>query len=464
MYDDRSEVFARRSDAEAIFRAGVARVDPEPMIASAVRLEPGADGERVLVASTIFDELRLALPAGGRIFAAGMGKASARMAAGLERALGDALAGGIVAVKHGHVETLRGIRLIEAGHPTPDEHSARAARAMLGLSGELGVAFTADDIVIVLVSGGGSAILCAPAEGLTLADKTGATSALLASGATISEVNCVRKHLSAIKGGRLAAALAPVRVLALVLSDVIGDDLDAIASGPTVPDPSTFSDALEIVRRYGMESSMPAPVLARLRAGAAGKIPETPKPGDPALAGAKTLLVGTNRIALASAEAEARRRGYQCLVLSSRLQGEAREVAKLFLGMGKDIAASGFPLKRPACVIAGGETTVTLRGKGKGGRNQEMALSFLAELGRSARDGDDVCFLSAGTDGNDGPTDAAGAFADLAMHRAAREAGLDPDEFLSENDSYAFFDRIGALLRTGPTNTNVCDIQVLLVR
>lgn len=463
-----------RADAEAIFRAAVARVDPEPMIRASLRVEEGPGGP-TLVASDGREELRYALSGFDRIFATGMGKASARMALGLEAALGERLTGGLVAVKEGHVEQLSRIRLLEAGHPVPDERSVAAAKALLDLGGSLGTRLTERDLVVVLVSGGGSAILCAPAPGLSLADKAAATSLLLRSGATITEMNCVRKHLSAVKGGRLAAALAPATVLALVLSDVVGDDLDAIASGPTVPDPTTFEEALGIVRRLGIESSLPPAVAERLRAGASGAagaagaagelgdLEETPKPGDPRLAKARTLLVGTNRLALAAAEAEAWKRGYDSLVLSSRLTGEAREVAQVFLGVAKDIAASGFPLGRPACLIAGGETTVSLRGKGRGGRNQEMALAFLAALRRSPKDGEGVVFLSAGTDGNDGPTEAAGAVVDLGLVDAADRLGLDPDAFLAENDSNGFFSKAGGLVVTGPTNTNVCDVQVVVV-
>jgi hydroxypyruvate reductase len=376
--------------------------------------------------------------------------------------LGERLSGGIVAVKEGHGCPLAKLRLIEAGHPLPDERSLAAARAILGLGESLDTALTERDIVVVLVSGGGSAILCAPAEGLSLADKAAATKLLLSSGATINEVNCLRKHLSAVKGGRLAAALAPASVLTLVLSDVVGDDLDAIASGPTVPDPTSFSDALSIAQRYGIEAALPPAVRKRLAEGAAGAIADTPKPGDPAFARTRTILVGTNRLALEAAAEEAGRRRYKSLVLSSRVTGEARETALFYLGIGKDIEASGFPLGRPACIIAGGETTVTLRGKGVGGRNQEMALAFLAALRRSPKDGEGLLFLSAGTDGNDGPTDAAGAFASLELAREGEARGLDPEAALADNDSYPFFESLGALLKTGPTGTNVCDIQILI--
>lgn len=315
-----------RADAQAIFEAAVARVDPAPMIESAIRLARRPGGLSLL-AQAGGQRLELPIPQGGRIFTVGMGKASARMALGLESVLGDALAGGIIAVKRGYGEPLERLRLVEAGHPVPDEDSVRAARLLLGL-----------------VSGGGSALLCAPAKGLSLEDKVVATRLLLGSGATIQEMNCVRKHLFSLKGGRLAAALAPARVLTLVLSDVVGDELEVIASGPTVPDPSTYSEALEVVGRRGLAARMPAAVMGLLGCGERGDLPEPPKSGSYAFSRSHNPLVGTNRLALEAAEA--RRRGYGTLVLSSRITGEAREVAKLFYGIARDISASGFPLRR----------------------------------------------------------------------------------------------------------------------
>ncbi len=445
------------ADAESIFRAGLSRVDPASMLASTVSvvMEPAP----TLIVRTEIQEERIDLSGFGRLVVTGMGKASARMALGLERALGERITGGLVAVKRGHVESLSRVSLIEASHPVPDSSSVEAARAVLGVCGEP----DARTLVIVLISGGGSAILCAPAQGLSLADKAATTRLLLASGAAIHEVNCVRKHLSAVKGGRLAAAYAPATVLSLILSDVSGDDLDAIASGPTVPDPTTFEDALGIVRRYGIMDSLPASVADRLLRGAAGEIPDTPKPGDPAFARSKTVLLGSNRLALMAARARAEALGYSTLALTARLSGEAREAALMYLAVGKDVAASGFPLMRPACFLAGGETTVTLRGLGLGGRNQEMALAFLDAMERFPKDAEDLVFLAASTDGNDGPTDAAGAFASMELSARAKAAGIKAADYLADNDSWHFFDRIGGLLRTGPTNTNVCDIQVLLV-
>ncbi len=441
-------------DAGAIFRAALERVDPLAMIGRCLSIEAG----RLLV-RTEYDQAEFALCDYDRIVVAGMGKAAARMALGVERALGDSVAGGLIAVKEGCTEPLSRLPLVEAGHPLPDDRSVRAAAGLLALGRDSGER----TLALVLISGGGSAVVCAPAQGVSLQDKIATTSLLLSCGATIQEVNCVRKHLSAIKGGRLAEAFAPATVVSLILSDVIGDDPDAIASGPTVPDPTTFSDCLEVLRRYEIEERIPPGVLRFLRLGAAAKTPETPKPGDPVFTRTRSILLGTNRQALFAGRARAQELGYETMVLTSRLAGEAKEAAPVILAIGKDIAASGFPLARPACLLSGGETTVTLRGAGKGGRNQEMALAFLAALERSPKDGEELFFFSVSTDGSDGPTDAAGAFASAQILSRARAAGLNPQVFLSENDSYNFFDSCGGLIRTGPTNTNVCDIQILLV-
>lgn len=460
-----------REDARSIFMAGLERVDPAAMMRRVLHLESTAGRGRLQVRTELAHQA-YDLDDYDRIVVTGLGKATARMALALEDILGDLIECGIVAVKKGAVEPLSRIRLIEAAHPVPDQSSIDAARALLAPWDFLDrPRFDTRTLVINLVSGGGSAIACAPAEGLTLQDKAAATRLLLNSGAVIQELNCVRKHLSAYKGGQAARAYAPATVLSLILSDVIGDDLDTIASGPTVPDGSSFAQALATTRRYGIHDALPETVRRRLEEGAAGRLPETPKPSDPAFAGTHNILIGTNRMALLAAEAKARKLGYDSLIYSSRIEGEAREVAKFFFAAARDIAASDFPLKKPACLIAGGETTVTVRGSGRGGRNQEMALSFLNALARSsgsagATPGDNrrIAFLSCATDGNDGANDAAGAFASPDILDAARERGLDPAAYLEDNDSYTFFETVDGQLKTGPTNTNVCDIQILLVR
>lgn len=444
--------------AEAIFRAGLDRVDPLRMMRRVLSLSGDT-----LTCATEKESFSLDLASFSRILVLGAGKASARMARGLEDLLGGRITSGLVAVKEGHLEELARIRLLETAHPVPDARSARAAAEILDLARSVGPG----DLVFVLVSGGGSAILAAPAKEaghvLTLAHKQAVTRELLACGADIHEINCLRKHLSAIKGGRLARAIAPARCVSLILSDVVGDEPEAIASGLTVPDPTTWADAWAVVERFGLAGRIPAAAEGLLRAGLAGLVPDTPKADDPAFAATRTVLIGTNFQALLAARAKAEELGYAPLLLTSRLTGEAREMAGLFLGLAKDIAAHGLPVSRPACVIAGGETTVTLRGAGRGGRNQEMALAYLAGLAASPAGAEDAVFLSASTDGSDGPTDAAGAFASLDILRQAQARGLDPFAALAANDSYTFFDALGRLLKTGPTNTNVCDIQVLIV-
>lgn len=443
--------------AEAIFRAGLARVDPLSMMERVLTL----DGD-ILRVSTESECHAYDLRHYRRVLVLGAGKASGRMALGLERVLGDRLAGGLVAVKEGYRERLTRVRLVEAAHPVPDARSAAAARQVLDIARDAGP----DDLVIVLISGGGSAILAAPLDvpghTLTLADKQEVTRELLACGATIHDVNRVRKKLSAIKGGRLAQAIAPAHCLSLILSDVVGDDLDVIASGPTVPDSGTPAEALATLDRYELAGRIPTTVMALLRDVAAGLAPDTPKADDPAFATTRTVLVGTNYQALLAARDKAVALGYNTLILTSHLTGEAREMAHLFLGMARDMALHGQPLAPPACVIAGGETTVTLRGPGKGGRNQEMALAFLDALSQGVSDAAGTVFLAASTDGGDGPTDAAGAFASLAILRQGRELGLEPAGFLAANDAYHYFEAVNELLVTGPTNTNVCDIKILL--
>jgi hydroxypyruvate reductase len=296
-----------------------------------------------------------------------------------------------------------------------------------------------------------------------LADKQAVTRALLASGAEIGEVNCLRKHLSRLKGGRLVGLLGGAAVLALILSDVPGDRLQSIASGLTVPDPSTYADALGIAGKYGLE--LPAAAREVLERGQRGELAESPKPGDPRFARVRNVLVGTNRTGLEAAREEAASLGYAPVVLSSRIVGEAREVGRVYAAMAldqrrfRDLGSAG----QAVCILGGGETTVRVVGQGRGGRNQECALSFLLELAAAGSAAEGLHFLAASSDGSDGPTDAAGAFASLALLEKSRRLGLDPAAFLARNDSYGFFERIGGLLRTGPTNTNVCDFQICLV-
>jgi hydroxypyruvate reductase len=437
---------ALRADARRIFEAALAAVDPEEAVRRHLRLE----GRRLRAGSSTYD-----LDACERVLVAGAGKAAAPMALALERLLEGRIDGGLIVVKDGHGLPLERIRVVEAGHPVPDARGVRGTEEILKLLESAG----GRDLVLFLVTGGGSALLAAPAQGIRLSEKQEATRRLLACGATIHEINAIRKHLSRAKGGQLARAAHPAAVLSLVLSDVIGDDLDVIGSGPTVPDTSTFGDTLEILRRYGILNRVPDGVRAHLERGAAGLLPETPKPGDPVFGRCSELLVGTNLRALSAAAAAAERLGYRSLILSSRLEGEAREVARAFAAVGREVLGSRHPVPPPACILAGGETTVTLRGGGRGGRNQEFALA-----GAIALEGvEGVVLLAGGTDGTDGPTDAAGALADGSTAERARRLGLDPLERLRENDAYHFFRPLDGLIMTGPTRTNVMDVYMLLV-
>jgi hydroxypyruvate reductase len=319
---------------------------------------------------------------------------------------------------------------------------------------------TSGDIVLCLISGGGSALWPAPANDITLDDKGQATSALLRAGAAIRELNAVRKHLSTMKGGQLARWVAPARLISLIISDVIGDPLDFIASGPTAPDTTTFSDALNIIQKYGVQ--VPASVLKRLQEGASGHIPETPKPGDPIFENVHNDIIANNRILIDAAAKRARDLNFNTLILATEVEGEARDIAQVFAAMAREIGASGNPIQAPACILSAGETTVTVRGHGVGGRNQEMALAWAMAMA-SRPPGRTSCFASVASDGTDGPTNAAGGLVDPLTCARALERGLTPQTFLQSNDSLNFLTAAGDLIVTGPTQTNLMDLQILLV-
>lgn len=409
----------------------------------------------MLVVEGLGGAVRVPLPRAGRVLVVGAGKGSAPMAAALESLLGDRIETGLVCVKDGHGTPLSRVEVCEAAHPVPDARGVAAGERILSLVAAAGK----DDLVLSVLSGGGSALLTLPAEGVSLGDLQALTDQLLASGAAIGEINTLRKHLSRVKGGRLALAAHPARVVNLVLSDVVGDRLEVIASGPFTADPTTFADAREVLARYGLLERAPAPVRRTIEAGVRGEIEETPKAGDPALAGVTHAIVGSNRRSLDAAARCARELGYQPLILSSQVQGEAREVARVLSAVAKEVRLTGTPVAPPAAILAGGETTVTLQGEGRGGRNQELALALALEL-----DGwEGLVGLSGGTDGSDGPTDAAGALAAATTVSRAAARHLAPRRHLERNDSYPFFDALGDLIRTGPTRTNVMDVQILLV-
>lgn len=430
-----------REDLIQMFRAALEAVDPE----QAVRRHVHRQGARLAVADRTLD-----LEAFERVFLVGAGKGTAPMAKALEGLLGDRITEGVIVVKYGHGMPLKRVRVWEAAHPVPDAAGIHGTEQMLDM------ARRADrrDLVIAAFSGGGSALTPAPVPPLTLNHKQITTELLLAAGSTIQEMNVVRKHLSRFKGGGLARAAFPASVVTLLLSDVIGDPLDVIASGPTVPDPSTYGQCLEVFRRYHLMEKVPEEVLRVIREGREGRRPETPKPDDPIFQGVSNVVVANNRAALLAAQEEATRRGYRALVLTSRLEGEAREAAKVVAAVAKEVASSGKPVSPPACLFFGGETTVTLgTHAGRGGRNQELALACAVALDGWLS----ITVLSAGTDGTDGPTDAAGAFADGETAQRAARLGMDARSFLDEHNAYPFFEALGDLVKTGPTRTNVMD-------
>jgi hydroxypyruvate reductase len=436
-----------RQQALEIFMAGLKAVDPIEAIYRHIKVTDEA---------IFMDDQRFDLEKYERILIVGAGKAVAPMAKALEDLLDERITKGVIVVKEGHGLPLKQVKICEGGHPVPDEGGVRGTEEILSVAEEAGE----KDLVICLISGGGSALLIAPPKGISLKDKQEATKLLLACGATIHELNTIRKHLSRSKGGRLAQAAYPATVISLILSDVVGDDLDVIGSGPTVPDSSTFQETEQILKRYGIWDQLAVSIRDHIQKGVRGEIEDTPKFEAAAFQRCSSVMVGTNLQAMLAASKEAERLGYRPLILSTKVEGEAREVAKVHAAIAKEILSSRNPISAPACILFGGETTVTLQGDGKGGRNQEYALASALALGGQ----DNVVVLSGGTDGTDGPTDAAGAIADGATVARARHKGIDPGEYLRRNDSYNFFKQLDDLVITGPTRTNVMDIYMLLIQ
>jgi hydroxypyruvate reductase len=438
----------RAASIERVLQAALAAADPR----AAVR--------RSLEGLRHAPDQALDLDAYRRIRVVGAGKAAQAMARGLLDVLGERLSEGLLITKH--VETDQPLperlRVLTGAHPVPAPESVSAARAVQDfLSGG-----SPDDLVFCLISGGGSALMVAPRPPVTLDDLQALTRLLLACGADIGEINTLRKHLDLVKGGGVARAAAPARLVTLILSDVIGSPLDVIASGPTEADPTTYADALAVLDKYQITPRTPQRILETLRMGQAGEIPETIKPGDALLEGVTNLLVASNPQAAQAALEQAAQEGFHTLLLTTFLQGEAREAGGVLASILRQIDATGQPLARPACIVAGGETTVTLRGQGLGGRNQELALGALVGLA----DLPGAALLALGTDGEDGPAPSSGAAAAGALVTGeslarARALGLDPLAYLSANDSYHFFEALGDLLITGPTGTNVNDLAFL---
>ena len=432
------------TDIESIFLHGVAAVHPRELMRRNVQVKPAA---RVINISG--DDYVVGDDA--CVWVLGAGKAAAAMAQELENILeGHFPVQGAVVTKYGHALPLQRLELMEAGHPVPDQNSVAASVKLLEIAGKA----RPDDLVIFLLSGGASSLLADVPAGCSLAEVQQLFEALLKSGADIREMNTVRKHLSAIKGGQLAKIIYPATLCTLILSDVVGDDLSVIGSGPTVPDPTTFADTIAILRKYHLTEKISAHLLLHIDNGLAGKIPDTPKPGDNHFGQAHNYLAGTNRIALEAAADKARASGYHTQVLSAEITGEANIVATTLIQQALDYKG---PL--PACLLNGGETTVHVTGSGLGGRNQQLALAAGIALEEHPR----LTFLSGGTDGNDGPTNAAGAIADASVIINARKMHLDPNSFLQDNDAWHFFSKAGGLMVTGPTQTNVMDLMIVLI-
>ena len=436
----------QRRVLEAIFAAAVDAVAPERAVRDLVSLE----GHALCVAGRVYD-----LSAHDRVVVAGGGKGAAPMALALEGILGPRLTEGLVVVPHGGGLDLEKVLVLEASHPVPDEDGVRATEQLLSLLQSC----TERDLVLFVLTGGASALLTLPQPPLTLEELQQTTRVLLGSGADIHRVNAVRKHLSRVKGGGLARAAYPATVEVLVVSDVVGDNLGSIASGPMFPDESTYAACMEVVKDFGLTGRLPGGVLDVLVKGAQGLAPETAKPGDKAFAKVHHTLAATNTKALDAARAKAEALGYHAMILDHAFTGEARTAATRFGALATDILRQLKPTPAPACILTGGETTVTLNGNGLGGRCQEMALAAATEL----EDIRHAALLCAGTDGRDGPTDAAGAFAFGDTVTRGKKAGMEATRFLERNDSYSFFKNIGDLFITGQTRTNVMDLAILII-
>lgn len=425
-----------------IFRAAIRAVDPYTIV------ERHVESLRSVFEKGKFSTLHLIA----------FGKGAHGMTSAVTEGLGDVLTGGIAVTKYGHWRPLppsAPVRVFEAGHPVPDGNGFRATLEII----ELVRSLDERSLLVCLVSGGGSSLLVAPLPPLTLAEKQHTTGLLLRAGADINELNSVRKHLSAVKGGRLAAISFPARTISLILSDVVGDRVDTVASGPTAPDRSTYSEALEVLAKYGLRDLVPKRVEGLLVSGAGERIPETLREGDPVFGRVENVIVGSNDLAIEAALARCDDLGLEGLVVGRGLEGEARLAGRWLAEKAREVRRDRGPGGKRLCLVSGGETTVTVRGKGVGGRNMELALAFAREI--EGEEG--ITLLSAGTDGTDGPTDAAGAVVDGSTIGTARRAGVDAAAYLGENDSYTFFQKNGGLLVTGPTGTNVMDIQLVLV-
>jgi len=434
-----------RSIADRIFRSGVSRVIPENLIQDELKPE-----KEILFIGSV----QINLDSINKLYIIGAGKASAQMASGIERMLGKRIDSGHIVVKYGHSCSLDKIKITEAGHPVPDNNSYAATKEILSIAGKAG----GKDLVICLLSGGGSALLADYPDNSSPGEMMELSNLLINSGATISEINAVRKHLSSVKGGQLARKVFPAKLVSLILSDVIGDPLDVIASGPTAPDSSTFQLAVDVLAKYHLTEKVPEGILKILMNGIAGKIPETPKTGDPIFENTVNLLIGTNLIALEASKNEAEKLGLNAIIINDRLSGDVWDAADYII---ENVIRSknDIDIIKPACLLFGGEPTVKMTGKGLGGRNQHLALI----LAQKIQHFNGITILCAGTDGTDGPTDAAGAVVDTRSIPEAVSKKIDPDKYLKDFDSFHFFEKTGGLIITGPTLTNVMDIIIVII-
>lgn len=436
-----------RSDALTILGSALDAVDPKEAIYNKVK----AKGSKLHVDGKTYDLARFRL-----VYLVGGGKAGGPMAEAVESLLGDRLTGGVVNILQGTEDKyhVNHVKLVGASHPVPDEAGVRGVEEMLSTVTGL----TSNDLVIVIISGGGSALMPSPAEGITLDDLQTITGRLLKRGATINDLNAVRKHLDSFKGGQLAKRCQPAEVLSLILSDVVGDPLDTIASGPTAPDSTTWADAESVLKKYDSWESAPEPIRRRIEKGLVGEIPDTPKANDPAFSKTRNIVVANNSYAAEAASNMATELGYNSMILSTMVEGEARQVGSVYAGVAREVASRGRPIRVPAVIIIGGETTVDVKGSGKGGRNQEVALGAAKKIA-----GLPCLVASLATDGLDGPTDSAGAIVDGSTVGKIAKLNLSIDDTLKNNDAYHLFEKIGDILITGPTGTNVNDLALILV-
>jgi glycerate-2-kinase len=435
-----------KNTVDQIIKAALGAVDPYQLIREQVIRK----GDLLVISG----KAEINLSDFDRIFLCGAGKGAAPITKAMEELLDDRVEGGDIIVKYNHLAELQKVAIHEAAHPVPDENGLKSTEILLKNLDNL----TKRDCVFVLLTGGGSALLESIPGEIKLDDLQKLSSILLQCSATIHEINCIRKHISLIKGGQLARKIYPARCVTLALSDVIGDDLSVIASGPTNPDPSTFDDALAILEKYEVTDQIPMVILKHLKNGTEGKIPETPKKDDKEFEGVTNIVIGNNRLALDKARAMAESLGYHTLILTSMLEGEAKEIARVITSIIREVQFSGTPIEKPACILLGGEPTVKIQGKGKGGRNQELALA----VALSGIDEPFVC-VSVGSDGTDGPTDAAGAIVDHTTLSRAEGMSLNAQDFLKNNDAYNYFSPLGDLIITGPTGTNVMDVVFALI-